>query len=100
MITKERREQLLWLFENETNEDETQDWRDELTDEEADMVALWERVVTETAAAVLIIAARAESLTPGGAAEFRDLLMAALSKDEVWDRSLIVTPEDQGAVQS
>ena len=47
MITKERREQLLWLFENETNEDETQKWRDELTDEEADMVALWERVYWE-----------------------------------------------------
>ena len=57
-------------------------------------------VVTETAAAVLTIAARAESLTPGGATAFRALLMAALSKDEVWDRSLILTPEDQGAVQS
>lgn len=57
-------------------------------------------LVTETAAAVLTIAARAESLIPGGSAAFRALLMAALTNDEVWDRSYIVTPEDRGAMQS
>ena len=41
-MTEERREELLYLWEHETNEDWTQEWRDELTPEEAALVDSWD----------------------------------------------------------
>lgn len=40
-ITDERKEALLDCWDNETNEAETQEWRDNLTEEEAKLVAEW-----------------------------------------------------------
>ncbi len=42
MLTKERYETLMWLWENETSEEETQEWRDELNEEEEKLVDSWE----------------------------------------------------------
>lgn len=39
MITEERKEALLWCWENETDDEE---WRDELTSEEQEMVNGWD----------------------------------------------------------
>ena len=41
-MTKERREDLRHLWWEETNEDWTQEWRDELTPEEAALVDGWD----------------------------------------------------------
>ena len=41
-ITDERKEALLDCWDNETNEAETQEWRDNLTEEEAKLVAEWD----------------------------------------------------------
>lgn len=42
MLTEARYEQLCWLWENETNDEETQEWRDELTAEEQALVDQWD----------------------------------------------------------
>jgi len=42
MLTEERYETLVWLWENETNDEETQEWRDELNDEEQKLVDKWD----------------------------------------------------------
>jgi len=42
MLTKERYETLAWLWENETNDEETQEWRDELDSEEQKLVDRWD----------------------------------------------------------
>jgi len=42
MLTQERCEELMWLWENETNEEETQEWRDELNSEEQELVDKWD----------------------------------------------------------
>ena len=39
MITEERKEALLWCWENETDDEE---WRDELTPEEQELVNGWD----------------------------------------------------------
>lgn len=41
-MTEERREDLLHLWWEETSEDWTQEWRDELTPEEAALVDSWD----------------------------------------------------------
>lgn len=41
-VPPEREEELSWLFWNETNDPETEDWRDELTPDEAAMVEQWD----------------------------------------------------------
>lgn len=43
MMTDKRREELASLFWAETNEDWTQEWRDDLTPEEAALVEQWDR---------------------------------------------------------
>lgn len=42
MPTEARYEQLCWLWENETNDEETQEWRNELTAEEQALVDQWD----------------------------------------------------------
>ena len=42
-ISKERYEQLSWLWGEETSDPDTQEWRDELTAEEAELVASWDK---------------------------------------------------------
>ncbi len=42
MLNKDRLDQLLSLWENETNEDDTQEWRGELSSEEKELVASWD----------------------------------------------------------
>ncbi len=42
-ITAEREDELAWYWGNETNEVDTQEWRDELTADEAAMVAQWDK---------------------------------------------------------
>jgi len=42
MLTQERCEELMWLWEHETSEEETQEWRDNLSDEEQELVDSWE----------------------------------------------------------
>ncbi len=42
MLTKEQCEELMWLWENETNDEETQEWRDELNREEQELVNQWD----------------------------------------------------------
>jgi len=32
----------MWLWENETNDEETQEWRDELNSEEQELVDKWD----------------------------------------------------------
>lgn len=41
-ITNERYEQLLWLWGEETNDPDTQDWRDELLPNERKLVDSWD----------------------------------------------------------
>lgn len=43
MITDQRRDELRSLFWAETNEDWTQEWRNELTSEEAALIEKWDR---------------------------------------------------------
>jgi len=69
-------------------------------DVECGYTATGKALVEETAAAIVTIAARAESIKPGNGFLFRALLMDALLKDEVWDPALVSTSGDQGAVQS
>ena len=45
MITKMRIEEMESLFWSETNEDWTQDWREELTDEEDALICEWDEKV-------------------------------------------------------
>lgn len=52
MITAEKREALRQLWSIETSEEETQDWRYDLTDEEAALVDTWDSVYEETVAAI------------------------------------------------
>ncbi len=42
MLTEKRYENLMWLWENETNDEETQEWRDELNSEEQELVDRWD----------------------------------------------------------
>lgn len=46
-ITAEREEELAWYWGNETNEANTQEWRDELTADEAAMVDQWDTRFTK-----------------------------------------------------
>ena len=41
MLTETRYQHLIWLWENETNDEETQEWRDELDQEEQELVDRW-----------------------------------------------------------
>jgi len=41
-VSSEREEELSWYFWNETNDPESEDWRDELTTDEAAMVEQWD----------------------------------------------------------
>lgn len=41
-VSPEREEELSWYFWNETNDPESEDWRDELTTDEAAMVEQWD----------------------------------------------------------
>ena len=41
-VGDDRIEQLRWCFDNETNAPETQEWRERLTEEEADLVEHWQ----------------------------------------------------------
>lgn len=41
-VPPEREEELSWCFWNETNDPETEEWRDELTTDEAAMVEQWD----------------------------------------------------------
>lgn len=43
MITEERREYLLWAWSEETNDPETEEWREELTPEEEELVKGWDK---------------------------------------------------------
>lgn len=43
MITEERFDYLLWAWQEESEDPETQEWREELTEEEAKLVASWDR---------------------------------------------------------
>lgn len=43
MISAERIQEMVALFWAETNEEWTQEWRDELTKEEAALVCRWDR---------------------------------------------------------
>ena len=45
MISPERKEELEELFWSETNEEWTQQWRFDLTEEEADLVDAWEQAL-------------------------------------------------------
>ena len=47
MITKDQRDSLLWLWDTETEDEETWVWRENLTEEEAAMVELWDRAFEE-----------------------------------------------------
>ena len=42
MLTETRYQHLMWLWENETNDEETQEWRDELDQEEQELVDRWD----------------------------------------------------------
>jgi len=42
MLTETRYQHLLWLWEHETNKDETQEWRDELNADEQALVEQWD----------------------------------------------------------
>lgn len=42
MISKERIEELESYFWDETNDEETQEWRDDLTEEERKIVDVWD----------------------------------------------------------
>lgn len=60
MISQERREYLLDLWFEETNEDWTQAWRSELNQEECVLVSLWDRGYLKCAHCVLEQILRAE----------------------------------------
>lgn len=45
MLTKERLEEMESLFWAESNDPETEEWRESLTDEEAAIVAQWDERV-------------------------------------------------------
>lgn len=45
MVTHERANELHDLFWNETNDSDTEEWRESLTQEEAAIVARWDRQV-------------------------------------------------------
>lgn len=42
MITSAQYEHLLWCWESETNDIDTQTWRDELTPEEQELIDQWD----------------------------------------------------------
>ena len=42
MLTETRYQYLMWLWENETNDEETQEWRYELDQEEQELVDRWD----------------------------------------------------------
>lgn len=42
-ISEERYEQLRWCWGEESEDPDTQEWRDELTSEEAKLVSSWDR---------------------------------------------------------
>ena len=52
MITAERLEVLHQLWSIETDDEETQEWRYDLTDEEADLVDTWDSAYEEATAAI------------------------------------------------
>ena len=47
MISQERFDELQELFWSETNESWTQEWRDELTPEEAEIIDKWDNKVAD-----------------------------------------------------
>lgn len=65
-MTEERKNELLWLWGEETNDPDTQEWRDELTPEEAAKVAEWdanaERGMGEMARRILELEDRQPSI--------------------------------------
>lgn len=65
-MTEERKNELLWLWGEETNDPDTQEWRDELTPEEAAKVAEWdanaERGMGEMARRILELEERQPSI--------------------------------------
>lgn len=42
-ISEERYDELSWLWGEESNDPETQEWREELTEDEAKLVASWDK---------------------------------------------------------
>ena len=46
-ISKERWEQLQWFWGEESSDPDTQEWRDELTSEEAALVSSWDRAFNQ-----------------------------------------------------
>lgn len=42
-VPQEREDELYWLWGNETEDEETQEWRDELTADEAALVGQWDK---------------------------------------------------------
>lgn len=52
MITAEKREALRQLWRIETSEEETQEWRYDLTEEEAALVDTWDSAYEEAVAAI------------------------------------------------
>lgn len=42
MLTETRYQYLMWLWENETNDEEGQEWRDELNADEQALVERWD----------------------------------------------------------
>ena len=42
MLTEKRYQYLMWLWENETNDEETQEWRDKLDADEQALVEQWD----------------------------------------------------------
>ena len=42
MLTETRYQHLMWLWENETKDEETQKWRGELDQEEQELVDRWD----------------------------------------------------------
>lgn len=61
MISQERKECLLDLWFEETNEDWTQAWRNELSQEESALVSLWDRGYSENIGCVLERILKAET---------------------------------------
>lgn len=53
MISQEHKKYLLDLWFEETNEDWTQVWRDELNQEELALVSLWDRGYSESICCVM-----------------------------------------------
>ena len=42
-ISKDRLEEIQWFYDNETNDPDTQEWRDELSEEEEALVDEWDK---------------------------------------------------------